>query len=64
MSYRIEVFNKPDFTDVHGQEVLATIKQLGIRTVEAAQAIRVFLIEGKIDSEQLQRIAREYWLIR
>jgi len=59
MIHRIEVFTKPGYLDVHGDNVLADIKQLGIRTVEAAQALRVFLIEGQLEPDQLHRIARE-----
>ena len=59
MIHRIEVFNKPEYPDVHGDEVRADIKQLGIRTVEAVQSMRVFLIEGEFDDEQLGRIGSE-----
>lgn len=59
MNHRIEIYNKPDFFDVHGEEVKASIKQLGIRTIEAVQAIRVFLLEGNLNPESLNRIARE-----
>ena len=56
---RIEVFSKPGYPDVGGQEVCADIRQLGIRTVEAAQFIRVFLIEADLDRDGLDRIGRE-----
>ncbi|MCK5270024.1 MAG: hypothetical protein KAJ46_04535, partial [Sedimentisphaerales bacterium] len=59
MIHRIEVFNKPEYPDVHGDEVRANIKQLGIRTIEAVQSMRVFLIEGEFDGEQLGRIGSE-----
>ncbi|MCK4629092.1 MAG: phosphoribosylformylglycinamidine synthase subunit PurS, partial [Sedimentisphaerales bacterium] len=59
MIHRIEVFNKPEYPDVHGDEVRADIKQLGIRTVEAVQSMRVFLVEGEFDGEQLDRIGSE-----
>ncbi|MBN2376229.1 MAG: phosphoribosylformylglycinamidine synthase subunit PurL [Sedimentisphaerales bacterium] len=59
MINRIEIYTKSDYEDVHGQEVLADITQLGIETVQAVQVLRVFLLEGNLDSETLQRIARE-----
>ncbi len=59
MAERIEVFNKAGFADVHGDEVKAAIEPLGIRTVEAVQSIRVFLIEGEMDREQLERVGTE-----
>ncbi|MBN1766719.1 MAG: phosphoribosylformylglycinamidine synthase subunit PurL [Sedimentisphaerales bacterium] len=59
MVNRIEIYNKSDYPDVHGQDVLADIKQLGIRTVEAVQSMRVFVIEGDLKEDQLHRIAAE-----
>ena len=37
MIYRIETYIKPEYLDVHGQEILSDIRQLGIRMVEALQ---------------------------
>jgi len=59
MIHRIEVFNKPDFPDLAGQNVFTDIRQLGIRTVEAVQSMRVFLLEGDFEHEHLSRIGRE-----
>jgi phosphoribosylformylglycinamidine synthase len=59
MTHRIEVFNKPEYLDVHGEEVSADIRQLGIETVEVVQSMRVFLIEGEFDDKQLHQIAVE-----
>ena len=59
MIHRIEIFNKANYLDVHGQEVLANIRQLGAGSVEAVQSMRVFLVEGELNRDQLDRIGRE-----
>ena len=59
MIHRVEIYTKSDYEDVRGQEVLANIAQLGIETVEAVQELRVFLLEGDVGSEAVQRIACE-----
>ncbi|MFA5784688.1 MAG: phosphoribosylformylglycinamidine synthase subunit PurS, partial [Phycisphaerae bacterium] len=63
----IEVFNKPGTNDVHGSGVLEDIKELGIKSVEAVQSARVFLIDADpsaaigtgFDKEFAGRIAQE-----
>ncbi|MFH1616021.1 MAG: phosphoribosylformylglycinamidine synthase subunit PurL [Planctomycetota bacterium] len=57
--WRIEVFNKSGFADVHGDGVLEDIRELGIVNVEAVQSARVFLIEADIDGQFARRIAGE-----
>jgi len=57
--HRIEIYTKPDYRDVHGEDVHADIRQLGLHTVEAVQSIRVFLLEGSLASEEVERIAGE-----
>ena len=57
--HRVETYTKSDYNDVHGQEVAADIKQLGINNVETVQSIRVFLIEGELEREGLERIGQE-----
>ena len=59
MISRIEIFSKPDFSDPHGEQIKHDIEQLGIRGIVVVQSIRVFLIEGDLNKEQLDRIARE-----
>jgi phosphoribosylformylglycinamidine synthase subunit PurSL len=59
MTHRIEVYTHAQFLDVHGQDIMADIHQLGLTTVAAVQSIRLFLLEGEIDSDSLNRIARE-----
>ena len=59
MQWRFEVFNKENFTDVHGDTVYEDIKELGIREVQAVQSAKVFLIEGQFDEAFAKRIATE-----
>jgi len=57
--WRFEVFNKPNFPDVHGKAVLQEIRELGITTVQAIQSGRVFLIEADFNKDFAKRIAEE-----
>ncbi|MBN2317248.1 MAG: phosphoribosylformylglycinamidine synthase subunit PurL [Sedimentisphaerales bacterium] len=57
--WRFEVYNKPDFSDVHGQSVLEDVAELGIRSVQAVQSAKVFLIEADFDKNFADRVARE-----
>jgi phosphoribosylformylglycinamidine synthase II len=59
MTHRIEIYTKAQFLDVHGQDTIADIHQVGLTAVEAVQSIRLFLLRGNLDSESLHRIARE-----
>ncbi len=56
--WRFEVFNRPGFADVQGTHVLSDIRELGITSVEAVQAARVFLIEADFDAAFAERVAR------
>jgi len=57
--WRIEVFNRPGFSDVHGKSVFEDIRELGISSVEAVQSATVFLIEADFDKDFAQRLAKE-----
>ncbi len=57
--WRFEVFNKPGFADVHGSQVLDDIRELGIRSIEAVQSAKVFLVEADFEKPFAQRIASE-----
>jgi phosphoribosylformylglycinamidine (FGAM) synthase PurS component len=57
--WRFEVFNRRGFSDVHGKSVLEDIRELGIRTVEAVQSAKVFLIEADFDKDFAERVAKE-----
>ncbi|NLK42570.1 MAG: phosphoribosylformylglycinamidine synthase, partial [Planctomycetes bacterium] len=57
--WRFEVAPKAGFADVHGKAVLEDIRQLGIDSVEAVQATRVYLIEADFDEVFAGRVGRE-----
>ena len=57
--WRFEVFNRRGFSDVHGKSVLEDIRELGIRTVEAVQSAKVFLIEADFDKDFAEHVAKE-----
>ena len=57
--WRIEVFNKPGFSDVHGKSVLEDVAELGIKSVQAVQSAKVFLIEADFDKGFAEQVAKE-----
>jgi len=57
--WRVEVYNRSGFSDVHGKSVLEDIQELGINSVQAVQSAKVFLIEADFDKEFAQRLAHE-----
>jgi phosphoribosylformylglycinamidine synthase len=57
--WRFEVFNRRGFADVHGNSVLEDMRELGIRSVEAVQSAKVFLIEADFDEVFARRVAKE-----
>ena len=57
--WRFEIFNRAGFSDVHGNSVMENIRELGIRSVEAVQSARVFLIEADFDKDSAQRLGNE-----
>ena len=57
--WRVEVFNRSGFSDVHGKSVLEDIKELSIDSVQAVQSAKVFLIEADFDRDFAERLARE-----
>jgi phosphoribosylformylglycinamidine synthase len=57
--WRFEVFNRPGFADVNGNRVLEDIRELGIRSVEAVQSAKVFLIEAEFNKGFAERLAKE-----
>lgn len=57
--WRFEVFNKSGFADVHGNQVLDDIKELGITSIQAVQSAKVFLVEADFEESFAQRIASE-----
>jgi phosphoribosylformylglycinamidine synthase len=57
--WRFEVFNRAGFADVAGNRVLEDIRELGIRSVEAVQSAKVFLIEADFDKRFAEHLAKE-----
>ncbi len=57
--WRIEITSRTGNRDVHGQAVLADIKELAIDSVENVFFAKVFLIEADFDEAFAHRVARE-----
>lgn len=57
--WRFEVSTKSEFPDVHGQAILAEIRELGIRSVEDVVSAKVYLIEADFDEAFANRTAVE-----
>ena len=60
--WRFEVCGKPGFPDVHGNQLLEDIRELGIDSLTAVQSARVFLVDapmGQFDEAFAQRIGTE-----
>lgn len=57
--WRFEVFNRDGFADVHAGGILEQIREFGIRSVEAVQSARVFLVESDFDESFARRLAEE-----
>jgi len=57
--WRFEVINKSGFADVHGNQVLDDIRELGIRPIEAVQSAKVFLVEADFEESFARRLASE-----
>ncbi len=57
--WRVEVFNRSGFSDVHGKSILEDIEELGISSVQVVQSAKVFLIEADFDKDFTERLAKE-----
>jgi phosphoribosylformylglycinamidine synthase len=57
--WRFEIFGKENSVDTEGNEILESIRELGITGVQAVQSAKVYLIEGDFDKGFAQRIAKE-----
>ena len=57
--WRFEITPKAGFADVHGNGVLDDVRQLGIASVEAVHATRVYLIEADFEQAFAERVGRE-----
>jgi phosphoribosylformylglycinamidine synthase len=59
MNWEIEVRTTPTGRDVHGEEVLRQIRDLGLATVDAVESARLFYLETAAARADIERIARE-----
>jgi phosphoribosylformylglycinamidine synthase II len=59
MAWEIEVQLTEHARDVHGEEVLHQIRDLGIRSVTAVESVRLFYLNTSVSSADVQRIAAE-----
>ena len=57
--WKVEVFYKPEVPDTIGKDILEDISDLGISGVDSVRTANVYWIEGKLDSQSIDRIATE-----
>ena len=62
MQYRIEVIHKQECQDPAGLSALADIRDLGIDAVRDVRVLDVFLVDGRLDADQIQTLARRLFL--
>jgi phosphoribosylformylglycinamidine synthase subunit PurSL len=59
MEWEIEVRFAPAARDVHGEEVLHQVRDLGIESVDAVESARLFYLDTTATQADVHRIARE-----
>jgi len=59
MIHRVEVRTRDGFSDPHAAGVLAQIRELGVGSVEAVRAVRLFFLAGDLDAAAAERVGRE-----
>jgi phosphoribosylformylglycinamidine synthase II len=59
MQFEIEVRFKPGARDVHGEEVLAQVRDLGLESVTAVESARLFHLDTSASAADVERIAQE-----
>lgn len=57
MIYRIEVGRKPGFTDPSGKNIKQILLSRGIKRVRKVKVIQVWLLEGELSRDRLERLA-------
>jgi len=62
MQYRIEVTHKPGHKDPDGVSALGEIHDLGIRSVEWVRSTDVFIVDGELERDELERLAEALFL--
>ena len=56
MSWEVEVWYKPGVTDAVGDSVMKGIKDLGISGASSVKTGQVYIIEGKLDKKQIEKV--------
>ncbi len=59
METRIEVFTKEHFTDSIGNEIASEVEHIGIISVDEIRLVQVYLVEGDLSGEDIERICSE-----
>ncbi len=59
MSWHIEVKDKPGIFDSVGEGIKKDILDLGISTISSVSFIQVYIIEGNISQDQIEKICRQ-----
>jgi len=62
MQHRIEVIHKQECKDPAGLSALADIRDLGIDAVQDVRVLDVFLVDGHLDADQVETLARQLFL--
>ncbi len=57
--WRFEITSRQGFADVHGKATLASIRELGVNSVQDVHFTRVYLIEADFDQAFAERVGRE-----
>ncbi len=58
-SWRIEILPRDAALDSHGHDVLQAVRELGTTNVASVASARLFLLDGELDRDAVQRIATE-----
>src|SRR5262245_49879736 len=58
-AWQIETMNRPSLGDAVGRRIEGDLKWLGIAQRFAVRVKRLFLVTGKVDRDQAERLARE-----
>ncbi|MGR3293637.1 MAG: phosphoribosylformylglycinamidine synthase subunit PurS, partial [Candidatus Scalindua sp.] len=59
METRIEVFTKEHFPDSIGNEIASEVVHIGIASVDEIRMVQVYLVEGDLSGEDIERICGE-----
>ncbi|HHT9152007.1 MAG TPA: phosphoribosylformylglycinamidine synthase subunit PurS, partial [Candidatus Hypogeohydataceae bacterium YC40] len=59
MPVRIEVFQKENLPDRLGEAILSEVQALGIKGVREVRVVEVYLLEGSLSKDQLEKICSE-----